>query len=222
MKKIMMLCCLLFVSGCAPKLVTYPPTAISPSTIKELQELKLSSSAPSPEYSLALRNVVEQSKIAMFLYQEKLFPVCNQMQQKYQKKHYAGTNILIAKARMYNAQWFQSYLALKQAFEKLSEANNKTMDGAIKAKTDELIGSGKKFAEKVLITQNTLREFLDITEGYDRARVEKNLSFLTKKNEQRFNNLSQTLNQAGQELNKDGEELVKLLVELNELLKKGG
>lgn len=222
MKKIMMLCCLLLVSGCAPKLVSYPPTAISPSVIKELQELKLSSSASSQEFGLALRDVAEQSKAAIFLYQEKLFPVCSQMHQKYQKKDYAGTNILIAKARMYNAEWFQSYLALKQSYEKLGEVNNKMPDSAIKTKTDELVASGKKFTERVLTTTNTIREFLDITEGYDRARVEWNLSFLTKKNEQKFNNLSQTLNQSGQELNKEGEEFTKLLVELSELLAKGG
>jgi hypothetical protein len=222
MKKIMMLCCLLLVSGCAPKLVTYPPTAISPLILKELDEFKLSSSVPSQEYGLAVRNVVERSKAATFFYQEKLFPVCSQMHQKYQKKDYAGTNILIAKARMYNAEWFQSYLVLKQTYEKLGEVNNKMPDGAIKTKTDELVASGKEFTERILITTNTIREFMDITEGYDRARVEMNLSFLTKKNEQKFNNLSQTLNQSGQELNKEGEEFTKLSVELSELLDKGG
>jgi len=222
MKKIMMLCCLLLVSGCAPKLVTYPPTAISPSTIEELQELELSSWAPNEDYALAIRNVVEQHKDTIFLHQEKLFQVCSEMHQKYQKKDYAGTNILIAKARMYNAEWFQSYLVLKQAYEKLGEVNNTMPDGTIKTKTDELIESGKKFAEKVLNHSNTIREFLDITEGYDRARVERNLGFLTKKNEAKFNNLSQALNQSGQELNKEGEGLVKLSVELNELLSKGG
>jgi hypothetical protein len=206
----------------SPKLVTYPPTAISPLILKELEEFKLSSSVPSQEYGLAVRNVVERSKAATFLHQEKVFPVCNQMHQKYQKKDYAGMNVLIAKARMYNAEWFQSYLALKQAYEKLGEVNNKMPDGAIKTKTDELVASGKEFAEKVLATTNTIREFLDITEGYDKARVEWNLSFLTKKNEQRFNNLSQTLNQSGQELNKEGEEFTKLVVELNESLDKGG
>ena len=222
MKKIITLCCLLLVSGCAPKLVTYPPAAISPSIIKGLQEFKLSSSVPNPEYGLAIRNVVEQSKTVTLLYQEKLFPVCSQMHQKYQKKDYAGTNILIAKARMYNAEWFQSHLSLKLAYEKLSEANKKTDSAVIKAKTDELIDSVKEFAEKALNTANTIRQFLDVVEGYDRARVEWNLSYLTKKNEQRFNTLSKTLNQAGQELNKNGEDLVKLSVELNELLDKGG
>jgi hypothetical protein len=222
MKKTMVVSCfLLLASGCAPNLITYPPTAISPSTIKELQEFKLSSSVPNQEYGLALKNVVEQAKAATSIHQEKVFPVCSEMHQKYQKKDYAGMNVLIAKARMYNAEWFQSYLALKQAFEKLGEANKKTNSAIIKAKTNDLIESGEKFAEKVLNHSNTIREYFDIIEGYDRARVEENLSFLTKKNEQRFNSLSESLLQSGQELNESGEKLIKLLVELNELLKNG-
>jgi len=41
---------------------------------------------------------------------------------------------------------------------------------------------GREFVNKVLNLQNTIREFLNITEGYDKARVEMNLSFLTKEN----------------------------------------
>ncbi len=68
--------------------------------------------------------------------------------------------------------------------------------------------------------QNTIRKLLDITEGYDRARVEMNLSFLTKENEQKFNRLSQIIHQLGEKLNKEGEVLFQSGIELNELLNK--
>jgi len=212
----------LMVGACAPNLVSYPPTAINPATIEGWRELRLSSQAPSEEYGSAMKTVVEQFRGTISIYQKKLFPVFNQMHQKYQKKDYSGTNILIAKARAYNAEWVNSYSALKSAYEKLSEANNNLNNSAIKAKTDQFVDFGKELVDRVLNFQSKLRELLDMTEGYDKARVERNLSYLTKENEQKFNNLSQNLYQSGEDFNKKLEVLFQLLVELNELLNKGG
>lgn len=78
--------------------------------------------------------------------------------------------------------FINKYKALKNAYEKLSEANKKTNNPAIKTKTDQFVDFGREFVNKVLNLQNTIREFLNITEGYDKARVEMNLSFLTKEN----------------------------------------
>lgn len=169
--------------GCAPNLVSYPPTAINPIVVEGLQDFKLSSQMPNEEYGIALKSVIEHNKNAILVYQQKLFPIFNQMHQKYQKKDYDGINALIAKGRAYNAEWLISYKALKSVFEGLSEANNKTGNSAIKAKTEQVVDLGKKFVKGVFDTQNALREFLDITEGYDKARVEWNLSYLTKENE---------------------------------------
>lgn len=207
--------------GCAPNLVSYPPTAINPVIVEGLQDFKLSSQMPNEEYGVALKSVIEHNKNAILVYQQKLFPIFNQMHQKYQKKDYDGINALIAKGRAYNAEWLISYKALKSVFEGLSEANNKTGNSAIKAKTEQVVDLGKKFVKGVFDTQNALREFLDITEGYDKARVEWNLSYLTKENEQKFNSLSQSLNQSGERLNKEEEILLQFFVELNELLNKG-
>ena len=208
--------------SCAPNLVSYPPTAINPVVIEGLQNFKISSQMPSEEYGVAFKSVIENSKNTVVVYQEKLFPLFNQMHQKYQKKDYDGTNILIAKSRGYNAEWLNSYKDLKSAFEKLSEANKKISNSVVKVKTDQYVDFGRKFVDSVLNTQNTTREFLDITEGYDKARVEMNLSYLTKENEQKFNNLSQNLHLSRENLNKEGETLLQLLIELNELLNKGG
>lgn len=208
--------------GCAPNLVSYPPTAINPVVVEGLQNFKISSQMPNEEYGATIKSVAENSKTAILVYQQKLFPVFDQMHQKYEKKDYDGTNVLIAKARTYNAEWLDSYKALKNVFERLSEANKKTNNPAIKTKTDQFVDFGIGFVGRVLNTQNTIRELLDIIEGYDKARVEMNLSFLTKENEQKFNSLSQALHQSGGSLNKEGEILLQLLVELNELLNKGG
>lgn len=202
-----------------PRLITYPPLVIT--SAKELEAFKLSPSFPSQEYGLALTNVVEQLKFFVSSYQEKLFPVFSQMSQMNQKKRHVGMNVLIAKARGYNAEWFQSYLTFKQDFEKLSEANDKTKDGNIKIKTAKLIDLGRDFTENCLDNTSALRELLDISEGYVKARVEWNLSFLTKKNEQRFNELSTSLHQSGLELNEQADNFKVLLVELNGLLDKG-
>jgi predicted O-linked N-acetylglucosamine transferase (SPINDLY family) len=212
----------LLAMGCAPNLVSYPPMAINQIVVEGLQNFKISSQMPSEEYGAAFKNVVENNKNTVVVYQEKLFPIFNQMHQKYQKKNYDGTNALIAKARGYNAKWLNSYKDLKSAFEKLSEVNKKTNNPTIKTKTDQLVDFGIGFVGRVLNAQNTTREFLDIVEGYDRARVEMNLSYLTKENEQRFNRLSQSLHESDEKLNKEAEVLFRLLVELNELLIKGG
>lgn len=211
-------------AGCAPNLdlVSYPPTAINPSVVEGFQNFKLSSQMPSEEYGIALKNVIEHNKSTILVYQEKLFPLFEQMYQKSQKKNYAGTDVLIAKARGYNAEWSILHLALKNAYEKLGEANKNIDNPTIKAKTDQLVDFGKKFVEEVLDTINTLGEFLDIVEGYDKARVEWNLSFLTKENEQKFNRLSQALHRSGERLNNEAEILGRLAIELNELLNKGG
>lgn len=223
MKKIVLIGILIFgllAAGCAPNLVSYPPTAISPSVVEGLQNFKLGSQMPSEEYGVALKSVIESNKNTVVFYQQKLFPIFNRMHKKYEKKDYDGTNVLIAKARGYNAEWTNSYKALKSSFEGLSEANKKTSNPAIKAKTDQIVDLGKRFVNEVLNTQNTMREFLNIVEGYDKARVEKNLSFLTKENEQRFNQLSQALHQSGDELNKKGGYLLRRTIDLNELLNK--
>ncbi|OIO65005.1 hypothetical protein AUJ30_01660 [Candidatus Wolfebacteria bacterium CG1_02_39_135] len=213
---------LVMVGACAPNLVSYPPTAINPVIVERLQNFKISSQMPSEEYGVVFKSVVERNKNAILVYQEKLFPVFEKMHQKYQKKDYEGTDALIAKAKGYNAEWFNSYSTLKSAYEKLSEANKNLNNSTIKAKTDQFVGLGKKFVEEVLDTINTIREFLDIIEGYDKARVERNLSYLTKENEQRFNQLSQALYQSGERLNNEERILLELTIELNELLSKGG
>lgn len=208
--------------GCAPNLISYPPTAINPSVVEGFQNFKLSSQMPNEEYGIALKSVIEHTSGTILIYQEKLFPVFNQMHQKYQKRDYDGVNVLIAKARGYNAEWYNSFLALKNALEKLSEVNKKVDNSAIKAKTEQLVDFGKSFVDEVLSTQNAIRELLDIVEGYDKARVEMNLSYLTKENEQRFNNLSQNLHLSGEHLNEQVKVLFQLLVEFNDLLSKEG
>jgi len=205
-------------AGCAPNLTTYPPTAIDPSVVDGLQNLRLSPYMPSEKYEAALKGVIENSKRSISIYQDKLFPVFNEMYRKYQVKDYDGTNVLIAKARGYNAEWMNSYAELKNAYIKLSEANKEVSNPAIKDKTEQVVRSGKSFVKEAMQTFNVIRQFLDIAEGYDKARVEMNLGFLTEENKQRFNNLSLTLHQQGDELNKKGGELFRLGIELNNLL----
>lgn len=166
---------------------------------------------PSEEYGVALNSVIEHSKNTTLVYQQKLFPVFNQMHQKYQNKDYDGTDVLIAKARGFNKEWANSYLALKNAYEKLSEANKNISNATIKIQTEQLVESSKALVEEMLNTINAIRALLDITEGYDKARVEMNLSFLTNENEQKFNRLSQRLHQSSSELGK------RIANQLNEL-----
>lgn len=223
MKKIVLIVLFaVLLGGCALNLVSYPPTAINPAVVEGLQNFKISSQMPSEEYGIALKNVVERQKNTVLIYHEKLFPFFSQMYQRYQNKDYDGTNVFIAKARAYNAESFNSYKALKNAFEELSEANKKTNNLAIKTKTNQFVDFGKKFVDETLNTENTVHDLWNMVEGYNKARVERNLSFLTKENEQRFNSLSRNLHESDEKLNKEAEAFFQLLVELNELLSKGG
>lgn len=208
--------------GCAPNLVFYPPIAINPIVVEGLQNFRISSQVPSEEYGIAFKNVIERNKNAVLVYHEKLFPFFSQEYQRFQKKDYDGISAFIAKARVYNAESFNSYRALKSALEELSEVNKKINDSAIKTKTGQVVDFGKEIVDRMLNIQNTTRKLWDVFEGYDRARVKKNLSFLTKENEQRFNQLSQSLHESNEKLNKEAEVLFRLFIELNELLSKGG
>jgi len=208
--------------GCAPNLVFYPPTAINPIIVEGLQNFKISSQVPSEKYGIALKNVIEHNKNAVLVYHEKLFPFFSQGYQRFQKKDYDGTSAFIAKARVYNAKSFNSCKALKSALEELSEVNKKINDSAIKTKTGQVVDFGKEIVDRMLNAQNANRKLWDIFEGYDKARVEMNLSFLTKENEQKFNQLSQGIHESDEKLNKEAEVLFQLFIELNGLLSKGG
>ena len=106
MKKIMLIGLVLglLAVGCAPNLVSYPPAAINPVVVKRLQNFKISSQMPSEEYGAAFKNVIENNKNTAVVYQEKSFPIFNQMYQKYQKKDFDGMDVLIAKAKISNKE----------------------------------------------------------------------------------------------------------------------
>jgi len=220
MKKIMLIGLVLglLAVGCAPNLVSYPPPAINLVVVKGLQNFKISSQMPSEEYGAAFKNVIENNKNTAVVYQEKSFPIFNQMYQKYQKKDFDGMDVLIAKAKIVNAEWANSYLTLKNAYEKLGEANKKIGNVAIKTKTEQLINVSKECIEEMLETINTIRKFLDMAEGYNRSRIEKNLSFLTKENEQKYNNIAESLHRSKDGLNKKWMYSLEISIELNKLL----
>ena len=204
--------------GCAPNLVSYPPTAINPIVVEGLQNFKISSQMPSEEYGVAFKNVVENNKNTVVIYQEKSFPIFNQMYQKYQKKDFDGMDVLIVKAKISNKEWNDSYLALKNAYEKLGEANKKIGNAVVKTKTEQLIDVSKECIKEMLETISAIRKFLDMAEGYNRSRVEKNLSFLTKENEQKYNDLAESLHRSEDRLNKKWMYSLEISIELNKLL----
>jgi len=70
----------------------------------------------------------------------------------------------------------------------------------------------------MLETINTIRKFLDMAEGYNRSRIEKNLSFLTKENEQKYNNIAESLHRSEDGLNKKWMYSLEISIELNKLL----
>ena len=228
MKKIVIISLIVIVIflgiACAPNLnlVSYPPVAINPIVVEGLQNFKINSQTPNEEYDIAMNGVIKQYNDAISVYQEKLFPTFDLIYRKTQEKDYDEINILITKTRTYNAEWFVSCLALQRAYEKLGEINKKTNNPVIKAKTDQLVDFGMKFVGKMFNAQNTTIKLLNMAEGYDKSRVERNLTYLTKENEQRYNNLYQNLHQSQENINKEGEVLLRFLVELNELLSKGG
>lgn len=204
--------------GCAPNLVTYPPTAIDQQIVKGIEEFKLPPQVPEGHYKDAIENSLKQSMNAIAIYQEKLFPIFNLMHQKYQERNYDGMDALIAKVKAGNAEWFTAYLALKTANENLAKTNEQINNPVIKNKTKQIVDYESKFAQEVLVFLNTLRQFMDITEGYNKARMEWNLSFLTKENEKKFNQLSRDVNEAGKKLNNDGKVFLMLYAELKDLL----
>jgi hypothetical protein len=208
----------LLAMGCAPNLVSYPPTAIDMEIIKGIEEIKLPPYVPNGHYKAAIENALKQLRNAIAVYQEKLFPIFNQMHQKYQKKDYDGMDGLIAKAKAGNAEWFTAYLAFKTANENLARANGQINNSVINNKTGQIVGAQSKLIRETLSTLNTLRQLLDITEGYNKARQEWNLSFMTKENEDKFNQLSRDANEAGNRLYNDGKTLPMLYIELKDLL----
>ncbi|MDA8338008.1 MAG: hypothetical protein M0Z70_01750 [Nitrospiraceae bacterium] len=131
--------------ACSPNLVSYPPVAISPFVVEGLQNFKINSQTPNEKYRIAMNDVIKQHNDAISVYQEKLFPTFNLIYRKTQEKDYDEINILIAKTRAYNAEWFVSWLALQRAYEKLGEVNKKTNNSAIKAKTDQFVDFGMKW-----------------------------------------------------------------------------
>ncbi len=216
MKKTVPLFVLLLTSfGCGPDLVYYPPTQLNPVTVQGLRV----AAQGAPSNTDAMNSVLHQVNKVLDLYEAELYPVALRMYESGQLKEYKAMNELIARARVANAQMFAAQRELKDALAQLREANGRLPDESTRRQTEAFLLPAERLADDTLIFSNILRQYLDIAEGYDRARREWNRSFLTAENEARFNALAREVRNQGVAMSVA---LDKLAEQLLELLSRGG
>jgi hypothetical protein len=164
-------------------LKTYAPRTLPETTLETLAQ-----EARQPRHAASIRQALLASHKAGLHYQSQLMPVFREMHENRRKPNNPARNAqLIATARRETARMTSQVAEVRSAWQRVEHG------GA----GHELVRSlGCRLGEQFLRLMNEVREVIDLTEGYERARVEKNLSYLTKANQDRFNRQTSGLDAA--------------------------
>jgi hypothetical protein len=188
-----------FLSGCV-MLKTYEARPLPPGIQTTLRSYQAGG---------ALGDAIRESRVLAEHYQHKLAPVLIEMHQSAKIVGQDKQSRLLAQARGQTAS--MTVIAGKVRSSWLRYQTSIAGAGGEKAMAAEI---GLRLSERCLSLLDRTRRMLDLTEGYIRAGVEKNLSYLSPGNQRQFNREMTALDAASVALLSEYEALVAALQNL--------
>lgn len=190
-----------FLSGCL-MLKTYEARPLPPGIETSLRAF---------EGQGALAEVVRESRLVAEHYQYKLSPVLIEMHRSAKVVGQEKQSRLLAQARGRTAE--MTVIAARMRTSWLRYQASTGSAGAEEAMVAEI---GLRLSERCLSLLDRTRRVLDLTEGYIRAGVEKNLSYLSPGHQRQFNREMTALDAASVALLSEYDALVAALQNLRQ------
>lgn len=177
-----LLLCTLLVSSCLA-LKTYPARSIPSGTLETLGSFSSQGS-----FGSAIRD----TRALADHYQQKLVPVLTTMHESPKAVGQGKQSRLLGQARGSTAEMAVLAARMRSSWQ----AYQSSAAGGARGPASVAAGIGFRLADRCVILVDKLRQELDLVEGYIRAGVQKNLSYLTPGHQRQFNRTSTELDAA--------------------------
>ncbi len=164
-------------------LKTYPPRSLPPGTLESFGSLDAHGT---------LGAAIRDSRAVAAHYQYKLLPVFTEMHQSRKMTGQEKQSRLLGQARGQIAEMAVLATKMRSSWQVYQSSASGGGHGA----ADMVAGIGFRLADRCVMLVDRVRQVIDLTEGYIRAGVEKNLSYLSPAHQRQFNRETSALDAA--------------------------